>query len=176
MTRIFWIDMEMTGLDVEKEVILEVGTVITDLNFNTLETYHAVLKQPQQYLDKMDDWNQKHHSESGLLDLVAKGKDPGDVETELLALVDRHFPGERPVIAGNSIGQDRLFINRYMKRLADRLHYRMIDVTAWKVIMNEKFGVKVDKANAHRAIDDINESIAELKAYLSYVKVPSAKP
>ena len=74
-----------------------------------------------------------------------------------------------PVIAGNSISQDRLFINKYFKRLAEKLHYRMLDVTAWKVILNSKYGIKYDKQNRHRAIDDIRESIAEMAHYLKYV-------
>ena len=172
MTKLFWIDLEMTGLDVEKEAIIEVAGIITDLDFKTLATYHAVVKQDQKYLDAMDDWNKTHHGESGLTTAVATGKDPSEVETDLIKLIDRHYPGERPVLAGNSIGQDRLFINKHMKKFADRLHYRMLDVTSWKIIMIDKLKIKYEKKNTHRALDDVNESIEELKFYLSHIRLP----
>lgn len=173
MKKLFWIDMEMTGLDVEKEVVLEVAAIVTDLEFNELEVYHSVVKQPQEFLDRMDDWNKQHHGASGLTKAVLNGREPGLVEEDLLKMVAGHFVAEPVVIAGNSIGQDRLFINKYFPRLAAKLHYRMLDVTSWKVILSERYGVKYAKQNAHRAVDDIRESIAEMKHYLSFVKVPS---
>jgi oligoribonuclease len=170
MTKLFWIDLEMTGLDVEKEVIIEVGAVVTDLKFKVLDTYHAVVKQPQKYLDAMDDWNTKHHRESGLTALVPTGKAPDRVEDDLIELLDIHFTDERPVLAGNSIGQDRLFIDKYFKRFSKQLHYRMLDVTSWKLIFNNLYGLQSEKTGKHRAIDDIKESIEELKFYLSHIK------
>lgn len=170
MTKLFWIDLEMTGLDVNKEVIIEVGAVITDLQFKTLDTYHSVVKQPQKFLDAMDDWNQKHHRESGLLSLIPSGKSPDRVEDDLLELLEIHFPDERAVIAGNSIGQDRLFLDKYFKRFAENLHYRMLDVTSWKLIFNNVYNLQMDKDVKHRAIDDIHESINELKFYMSFIK------
>lgn len=171
MERLLWIDMEMTGLEVEKEVIIEVASVVTDLDLNTLYEYATVVRQPQTYLDNMDDWNREHHGASGLTAAVPNGRDPADVEEDLIRICDTYFPGERPVLAGNSIGQDRLFINAYFKRLASRLHYRMLDVTSWKILMNEKYKIVHKKQNAHRAVGDIHESIEELKAYLRYVHV-----
>ncbi len=158
----------MTGLDVEKEVIIEVAVIITDLSFNKIAEYHSIVKQDQKYLDSMDSWNKKHHTESGLVAAIPNGKSPEDVENDLLKLLDEHFPKERAVIAGNSIGQDRLFINKYFKRFAARIHYRNVDVTSWKVIMMNKFDVKFEKKNTHRALDDIQESIGELQFYLSH--------
>jgi oligoribonuclease len=168
MTKLFWIDMEMTGLDVEKEVVIETAVIITDMDLNILATYHAVVKQEQKYLDAMDEWNTTHHKASGLTALVPQGKDPETIEKDFIALVDKYFPGERPVLAGNSIGQDRLFINKYFKKFASRLHYRMLDVTSWKIIMNEKFKIKYEKKNPHRALDDIHESISEMNFYLGH--------
>lgn len=168
MNKLLWIDMEMTGLDVEREVVIEVAAIVTDLDFKELDTYHAVVKQPQEYLDHMDDWNKQHHGASGLTALVPNGREPHLVEEDLLKLIEKHF-SEPAVIAGNSISQDRLFINKYFKRLSEKLHYRMLDVTAWKVILNSKYGIKYDKQNRHRAIDDIRESIAEMAHYLKYV-------
>lgn len=172
MKNLLWLDMEMSGLDVSREVILEVAAIVTDLDFRELEEYHAIVRQPREVLERMDSWNRKHHGESGLTEQVLTvGRDEREVEKELCKLVERRF-GEPAVLAGNSIGQDRNFINKYMPELAKRLHYRMLDVTAWKILMNEKFGVKHEKKNAHRAVDDIRESIAEMKLYLSHVTPP----
>jgi len=166
---LLWIDMEMTGLDVTREVILEVAAVVTDIELRELETYETVVKQPQPYLDAMDEWNTKHHGESGLVAKVPSGREPALVEAHLIGLVDKHFGAEKPVIAGNSIAQDRLFIDRHMPRFAARLHYRMLDVTSWKIVMNARFGLEFDKKKSHRALDDIRESIGELKFYLQHV-------
>jgi len=172
LKKLLWIDMEMTGLDVTREVILEVAALVTDIELNELDTYETVVQQPQSYLDAMDDWNKKHHGESGLVAKVPSGREQGLVEADLLALIDKHFEArERPVIAGNSIGQDRSFIDRHLPRLSARLHYRMLDVTAWKIVMNARFGLGYDKKKAHRALDDIRESLGELRFYLQHVSV-----
>lgn len=169
-TKLLWIDLEMTGLDVEKEVIIEVAAVVTDLKFTTLDQYHSVVKQPQKYLDAMDDWNKTHHKASGLTEKIPNGKEPNLVEEELIQFIVKNFGDERPVLCGNSISQDRLFINKYWTKLAGRLHYRMLDVSSWKIIMNSVFQKVYHKNNTHRAVDDILESIGELKYYLSYFK------
>lgn len=171
MTKLLWIDMEMTGLDVEKERPIEIAAIVTDINLKELETYHAIIKQPQSFLDSMDDWNTTHHGDSGLTAQVPLGIEPETVENAMIAFVDRHFIGERAVIAGNSIGQDRLFITKYFPKLNAKLHYRMLDVTAWKLIMNARYKVKFEKKNTHRAIDDIRESIGEMAFYLQHVVV-----
>lgn len=170
MERLLWIDLEMTGLDVAKEVIIEVAAIVTDLKFQELGSYHSVVKQPQIYLDNMDKWNQEHHKASGLLDLIPSGKDPNLVENDLLDLADRYFANEKIVIAGNSISQDRNFIDKYFQRFTEKLHYRMLDVTAWKVVFNNFYNIKYEKKNSHRAVDDIKESIEELKLYLKHIK------
>jgi oligoribonuclease len=169
LDKLLWIDMEMTGLDVSKEAIIEVAAIVTSLELVELDAYETVIKQPQSYLDAMDEWNTKHHGESGLTARVPTGRAQGEVEAELVALVDRHFPKSRPVLAGNSIAQDRLFIDRHMPALAAKLHYRVLDVTSWKIIMAERFDLLYDKKKAHRALDDIRESIGELRFYLEHV-------
>ncbi len=165
--------MEMTGLDVEKEVIIEVAAIITDMNFTELATFESVVRQPQTYLDNMDKWNKEHHGKSGLTAKVPMGAEPSYVEGKLVELVDRFFPDpkERPMIAGNSIAQDRLFIDKYFKQFSKRLHYRSLDVSSWKIVFREKFGKEVKKTNQHRALDDIRESIQELQYYLSFINV-----
>lgn len=174
--KLIWIDLEMSGLDVDKEVVIEAAVIVADYHFKIHDEYETVIKQPQSYLDNMDDWNKKHHGESGLLGRIPHGKTPAQVEDDLIKLVKRHWPGDlpkgqRPVLAGNSIMQDRLFINKYFPKFAALLHYRMLDVTSWKIVLNTKYGVRYEKKNQHRALDDIKESIAELRHYLSFLKM-----
>lgn len=168
MNKLFWLDMEMTGLDVQKEVIIEVAAIITDLNFKELATFETVIKQPQKYLDNMDAWNTEHHKKSGLTAKVPDGMDQDQAEAMLIDMIKKHFPDykkSKPILAGNSIMQDRLFIDKYMPEFASLLHYRMVDVSSWKVIFNNKYNFVYRKANNHRALDDIRESIQELRAY-----------
>lgn len=168
--KLLWIDLEMTGLNVEKEVVIEVAALISDLQLKPIEQYHAIVKQPQRYLEAMDEWNKKHHGESGLTQLVPTGKSPEQVEDDLLKLIETHFKDERPMLAGNSIAQDRLFIDKYFVRFAQKLHYRMLDVSSWKIVFNNFYNLKYEKKNTHRAVEDILESMAELKFYLGYIK------
>lgn len=170
-TKLLWIDLEMTGLEVEKEVIIEVAALVTDLHLVELASYHTVVKQPQHYLDNMDEWNQLHHGDSGLTAKVPKGKDPKLTEKELIALVQHHFKKEPAIIAGNTIYQDRTFIKKYWPDFDKVLHYRMLDVTSWKIIFKNRFNIEPDKQQNHRALDDIRESIDELKHYLNYIRV-----
>ncbi len=171
--KILWIDLEMTGLDIEKEVVIECAVIVTDYKFQVLETYETVVNQPKTYLDRMDDWNRDHHGKSGLTAKVAFGKTPEQVEEDLLNILNRHWPRiekkeDKPILAGNSIGQDRLFLDKYFKKFASKLHYRMLDVSSWKIIFNNKYNLKYDKKNSHRALTDIQESIEELKYYMSH--------
>jgi oligoribonuclease len=170
MNKMLWIDMEMTGLDVEKEVPIEIAAIVCDLGFKELEVFQAIIQQPQEFLDRMDQWNREHHGASGLTAAVPNGKPPALVENELIELVNRHFQGEPAILCGNSIAQDRLFINHHFPNLSQKLHYRMLDVTAWKVVFQNLLSIKFDKRNTHRAIDDIRESIAELRHYLSFIQ------
>ena len=171
LRKLLWIDMEMTGLDVNMEVTIEVAAVVTDLKLNKLGTaYHAVIKQPQSYIENMDEWNKNHHGQSGLLEQIPKGKMPEVVEKELCEFIDAHFDGEPAILCGNSIFQDRKFIDRYMPQVSERLHYRLLDVTSWKIIMENCYDVSHEKREAHRATDDIFESIDELKTYLKHIQ------
>jgi oligoribonuclease len=141
----FWIDLEMTGLDDAKDVILEVAAAVTDLDFNVLEELDRVVRQPQEALDRMDDWCKKTHGASGLTEKVKTIGEPLEkVEAELIALLDRHFPKkeDKVVLAGNSVGNDRRFIDRYLPAFAKRLHYRLIDVSSFKEVFRQKYGVK----------------------------------
>ena len=161
--------MEMTGLDVSKEVPIEIAAIVTNLQLEEVATYHSIIKQPSEFLERMDDWNKSHHGASGLTVQVPNGRDSKLVEDDLLKILEIYFPNERAVLAGNSIGQDRLFLNHNFQSFAGKLHYRMVDVTSWKIMMNECFQVRYSKQNTHRATDDIRESISEMKHYLSFV-------
>jgi oligoribonuclease len=166
-----WLDMEMSGLDVNSCRILEVAAIVTDQDFQLLESYEAIVYQPPEVLAAMDEWCKENHGKSGLTAAVAQGKPEAQVEKEMLELVNRHFSSaERPVLCGNSIGQDRKFIDAYWPTLAKRLHYRMLDVTSFKIIFGSKWKIDYQKKGSHRALDDIQESIAELKHYLSFVQ------
>jgi oligoribonuclease len=175
LDNLLWIDMEMTGLDVNKEVIIEVACIVTDLNFKELETFETVVKQPQSYLANMDAWNTEHHGKSGLTAKVPHGMEPDGAEFRLCSIVDKYFPNwktdkkNRPILAGNSIMQDKLFIDKYFLKLSERLHYRMLDVSSWKIIMNNKYQRVYKKQNSHRALDDIRESIGELRYYIDQI-------
>lgn len=172
-----WIDMEMSGLDVSKCRILEVAAIVTDSTFTPKESYHAVVYQPPEVLAAMDAWCTENHAKSGLTAAVAKGAPEPQVEQQLLQLIDHRWPAnERPILAGNSIGQDRKFIDAYMPTLSSRLHYRMLDVSSFKIVFNDLFGIRYEKRGSHRALDDILESIDELKLYLSHVKAPAPQP
>ncbi len=173
MKKLFWVDLEMTGLDEKYDAIIEVAVVITDYDFKPLEEYSRVVFQPPAILARMDEWCTKTHGESGLTALIPNGSPLADVEKDLIQLADRHWDKkDRIVLTGNSIGNDKRFIDAYMPDFAKRLHYRVIDVSSYKEIFREKWGIKVDKKNKHRAVGDIHESIRELETYLSYVNLP----
>lgn len=163
----------MTGLDEKVDSILEVAVVLTDLDFKVLEEYARVVFQPNDVLEKMNDWCKKNHKKTGLTDLVPKGVPLSKVEEELLALVAKYYDSkDKIVLAGNSIGNDKRFVDKYMLKFAERLHYRIMDVSSFKELFHQKYGIEHKKKNGHRALDDIKESIEELKKYLSFVSVP----
>jgi oligoribonuclease len=174
MKKMFWVDLEMTGLDEVKDCILEIAVIVTDLELVELETYHRIVRQPQKVLDEMNDWCKTTHGKSGLSALVPNGTPLEEVEKDLMALAAKHFSqnGEKIVLCGNSVGNDKRFIDKYLPELAKRLHYRIVDVTSFKEVFRSKYNVTVQKAEGHRALDDVRESIKELKEYLSYVQIP----
>ena len=173
---IVWMDMEMTGLDPGKEHIIEMATIITDGNLVEIATGpELVVHQPDEVLAAMDDWNKKHHGGSGLVARVkASTITDEEAEAQTLAFINAHVgPKDRPVLAGNSIHQDRRFIRRYMPLLEKRLHYRMIDVSTIKELARRWFPQLISKQpqkkETHRALDDIRESIDELRYYRAHV-------
>ena len=162
-----WLDLEMTGLDLEKDEIIEAACVITDQNLNTkAEISDIYIQQPPERYEQMDQWNQKHHKDSGLWDKVIKSQTTvTEAETILFDFIKKHAP-QKSTLAGNSIWNDRRFLNKYMKKIDDYLHHRMLDVSSIKILKNFWFpGENHPKKNLHRALDDVNESIQELQFY-----------
>ncbi len=172
---LLWLDMEMTGLDEAKDQILEVAVRVTDWNLQSVAEAEWVVFQPNSVLENMNDWCKENHGKSGLTAKVPTGKPLILVESELVQFVEKYFGQKRgkegAVLAGNSIHNDRRFIERYMPKFAETLHYRMVDVSSFKEVFRERFSVTYEKKNAHRALDDLNESIAELQHYLSLVNL-----
>ncbi len=174
-TKLLWLDLEMTGLDPKKDIILEVGVEITDFDFKTLATYEACVQHPKDQVVKLlhaNSWYQDYpENRDNFIANLDKGKPLAQVEAELVSLVEEHFGTEPAILAGNSIHSDRLFIREYMKELDLKLHYRMLDVTSWKIVMQGKFGQRdFKKPEVHRAFEDIQGSIAELQYYLDWLQ------
>jgi oligoribonuclease len=168
---VVWIDLEMTGLNPEKHRVIELAAIITNWQYEELATYHAVIKQPKAVLADMDPWCTKQHGSSGLLTQLPRGKKPTVAESELMSLLAEHTRSALPIIlAGSSVHFDRRYIWREFPALEKLLHYRMLDVTSWKLIMKSTFGVAYRKREAHRALDDIRGSIQELQYYLELVR------
>ena len=172
--RILWMDLEMTGLDPVKDRILEVACIVTDWDFNEIASYAAVKRVGSRLMKKRmvgAFWDEFPEVRDELIAQNLTGMNGRTVENELLAFIDEHFSGEAKVLlAGNSIHQDRRFIANEWTRLDERLHYRMLDVSAWKVVFEGKYKKKFAKPEAHRAFDDIRGSIEELQYYLKKVR------
>lgn len=174
--RVLWMDLEMTGIEPTKDLILEVAAIVTDWNFKEIATYQGIVKNTSAKMKKRMAknavfWDANTGSRDGLLKQNQDGKSIREIENELIAFIDEHFKAGVPVlIAGNSIHMDRRFIIDKWPKFDARLHYRMLDVSAWKVLFEGKFKKKFAKPDAHRALDDIRGSIEELKYYLARVK------
>ncbi|MFA5004306.1 MAG: oligoribonuclease [Candidatus Saccharimonadales bacterium] len=173
-TKLLWVDLEMTGLDAEKDVILEVAAEVTDFNFKTLGSYEARIQQPKDLVvERMQAniwWRDYPENRDEFVQKLGEGLPLGQVEQDLVVLVEQHFGSEPAVLAGNSIYNDRKFIKQWWPQLDLKLHYRMLDVSAWKVFMQGRYSVDFEKKEVHRAFDDIQASIAELQHYLQWFK------
>lgn len=169
--KLLWVDLEMTGLDPVDDRILEAAAVATDWDFRELATYTAVKKVGSSLIKKRmvgEFWEKYPQVRDDLIAQNLSGKNGRTVENELLEFIDKHFDKDQPVLlAGNSIHQDRRFIENEWPRLNARLHYRMLDVSAWKVVFEGKYKKRFAKPEAHRALEDIRGSIEELQYYLA---------
>lgn len=164
----------MTGLDPVEDRILEVGAIATDWDFKELVTFEAVQHVDPALIDQRmvgTFWEKFPEVKTALVAQNEHGKAARTIEDMLLTFVDEHFGDmEKILLAGNSIHQDRKFITREWPKLDARLHYRMLDVSAWKVVFEGKFKKKFAKPETHRALEDIRGSIDELQYYLKKVK------
>ncbi|HRQ86475.1 MAG TPA: oligoribonuclease [Candidatus Saccharibacteria bacterium] len=176
---LLWIDLEMTGLDPVNDRIMEVAAIVTDWRFKEVATYEAAIKVGPRLVEKRmlkgpaaSFWQTVPLVRDALIQQnIEHGRSGRTIENELLTFIDEHFKKDIPIIlAGNSIHMDRKFIENEWPRLNQRLHYRMLDVSAWKVVFEHTYKKKFAKTEAHRALDDIRGSIEELQYYLKLVK------
>ena len=167
--RLVWIDLEMTGLDPDENTIIEIATIVTEGDLTVVAEGPAIaISQPESELAKMDDWNLTHHTKNGLLDRVRNQGTPiAEAEAQTIEFLREHcIEGVSP-LCGNTIGQDRRFLRRYMPELHEFFHYRSVDVTSIKQLVDRWYPnmPRATKPAGHRALDDIRGSIAELQYY-----------
>jgi len=175
--KILWVDLEMTGLDPIEDRIMEVAAIATDWDFKEIAVYDAVVKVGPKLVERRMNvgkkfWDANPVARDALVNQnLELGRSGRVVENEFLAFIEENFDDEKPVLlGGNSIHQDRKFIANEWNRLDARLHYRMLDVSAWKVVFEGKFKKRFTKPEEHRALEDIRGSIMELKYYLGKVR------
>ena len=176
-----WIDMEMTGLDPDKDRVIEIATIITDGQLRVIEEGpQFIVHQPKRVMQAMDEWNRKHHGSSGLTEAVLASKlTVRAAERQTLAFIKKYCPSKTAPLCGNSVHHDRRFLARHMPKLHEYLHYRLVDVSSIKELVKRWYGPArfPAKKECHRALDDIRESIEELKFYRrKYFKAPRIHP
>jgi oligoribonuclease len=169
-----WLDLEMTGLNLDKDVIIEIACLVTDDNLTLIaEGPSIVINQPEDKLQRMDSWCTEHHTKSGLMSEVRASRvTVQEAEEATIAFMREHVKPGNALLSGNSVWQDRAFLRVYMPQLYLFFHYRMIDVTTVKELINRWYPnnaqVKFQKKDLHRALPDCYESVEELKHYRKY--------
>ncbi|MBP6869380.1 oligoribonuclease [Candidatus Babeliales bacterium] len=167
--RLIWIDLEMTGLNPIEDKILEIATLVTDDNLNIIaEGPNFVIHQSDEVLENMNEWCKVQHAKSGLIEAVKNSTISQDqAELETLQFLQQHCDENSTPLCGNSVWQDKIFINQHMPKLGKFFHYRIVDVSSIKLVINRwtKKYKMFKKSDCHRAMDDIKESIGELKFY-----------
>ncbi|AZG34916.1 MAG: oligoribonuclease [Shewanella psychromarinicola] len=171
---LIWVDLEMTGLEPAVDRVIEIATLVTDQDLNIIAQGPVLaIYQTDAALAGMDDWNQKHHGQSGLIDRVRASKcSEQDAITQTIDFLSQYVPKGASPMCGNSIGQDRRFMNKYMSELEEYFHYRNIDVSTIKELVRRWSPETMNgfsKKNTHQALEDIKESIAEMQFYRTEV-------
>jgi len=171
---LIWIDLEMTGLDPDRDRIIEIATIVTDKELEVVATGPVIaVHQPEEVLGGMDAWNVEHHTRSGLVERVrASRSGEHEAEQATLAFLREHVPARTSPMCGNTICQDRRFLYRYMPDLEAYFHYRHVDVSTFKELARRwapDVAASVKKDSAHQALADIEESIAELRHYRAHL-------
>jgi len=156
----------MTGLDPRRDRIVEAAVIVTDKHLKIRHQFESAVFQPPKVLAGMSEWCQTQHKRSGLIERVPTGMTEARLDDQLCALGQSFFKKNPVILAGNSIAHDRKFVEAYLPRFAATLHYRMLDVSSFKIVFADMFGKEFKKRKQHRALDDIQESIAELQYYL----------
>jgi len=168
-TNLIWIDLEMTGLDVDKCVIIEIATVITNQDLEIIaEGPDLIINRTQSQLDIMDEWNRQHHGDSGLTQAVIESTiSHQQAEQQTLAFIKQYVNPQASPLCGNTVYTDKHFLDHHMPSINNYLHYRSIDVSSIKTLYQRwrPEASMFEKAEKHRALDDIKESIQELKFY-----------
>ena len=167
---LIWIDLEMTGLDTVNDEIIEIATIVTDKDLNEIAVGPVIaIHQPQSRLDQMDEWNQKQHGKSGLINRVLESKYTCEkAEQETIVFLEKYVPAGKSPMCGNSICQDRRFMSRQMPKLEEYFLYRNLDVSTIKELVRRWYpsnGFEFEKESDHLALNDIRDSINELKHY-----------
>jgi len=171
--RLIWIDLEMTGLDTDRDAILEIATIVTDSQLNVLaEGPELAIAQPLSVLEAMDEWNRKQHGKSGLWRRVLEeGVGLADAEARTVSFLAEWVPANTSPMCGNSICQDRRFLHRLMPRLEQHFHYRNLDVSTIKELARRwapQVLAGLRKQSAHTALSDVRDSIDELRFYRTH--------
>jgi len=167
-----WLDMEMSGLNPFEDKILEVAVIVTDEKLVEHFCYETVIFQNKEILEQMNEWCKKQHRESGLISRIATGISEKELDIKLINICKNYWRNnEKIILCGNSIWQDRRFIEQYLYDFSSLLHYRMLDVSSFKLVFENLYHKKYTKKNAHRALDDIRESVFELKHYLNCIDI-----
>ncbi len=179
LTHLAWMDLEMSGLEPDRDVILEIATLVTNADLDLIaEGPVLAISWPREVVDTMDDWNREHHGKSGLTQRVLESRTMlREAEQQTLEFLRKHTVCRASPLCGNSIGQDRRFLYRYMPEVSEWLHYRSVDVSTIKELANRWYpGMEpFAKRKSHQALDDIRESIDELRWYRKHLFVESPR-